>query len=41
LTAVLGTAASVAFLGEEAHWHHLLALLLVCLAVYLARGRRQ
>jgi drug/metabolite transporter (DMT)-like permease len=39
VTAVLGTAGSIAFLGEEPHWYHLAALGLVCVAVYLASWR--
>jgi len=39
ITAILGTGASIVFLGEEAHWYHLWALLLVCLGVYLASTR--
>jgi drug/metabolite transporter (DMT)-like permease len=36
VTAILGTAGSILFLGEEPHWYHLSALILSCLAVYLA-----
>jgi drug/metabolite transporter (DMT)-like permease len=39
ITAVLGTVGSILFLGEEAHWYHLSALILACLAVYLASAR--